>query len=85
MTLYTLADWSLVLLAFGSMTTAVGIVLGKVFTLLERVADLEAWAHEVSDDLAAQKQRLDMQLIRDHQDAIGYVLNHPGDSSGSAA
>ncbi len=85
MSLHTLADWSIVAVAFVWSALVVGLVLAKVFTLMNAVAALEKWSGEVIYELVAQEQRLDVDLLRDRMDQVERELTRRDESSEQVA
>lgn len=64
MSLYALADWSMVVFGFGWTALTAGIGLAKLFVLMAKVAQLEEWAAAVSEELDTRDQRRDEVLTR---------------------
>ncbi|MFI5783421.1 hypothetical protein [Nocardia sp. NPDC051570] len=68
MQLYALADWSIVVALFVLVVTLLGIGLGKVFALMDRVARLEDWAGEVQVELLTLEQAGELRSMRKQMD-----------------
>lgn len=73
-----IAEWSVVVFAFASVTVLVGVGIGKVIALKHRVDMLEGWFGEVRWELLAKEQaeefaamRERMQDLENRRDASG--------------
>lgn len=65
-----IVEWLLVAFCLAILLGVVGIGLGKVFALMDRVDALEYWFGEVRFELIAQEQAEEVQLLREHMTSV---------------